>query len=468
MNQSNCYAFSLFILLTLLSSKVMSFDAGEHAIIGDVAYAKFESQFPNRIRNLEADISFSYGELIAMSADMYVSVEEISLNDPGFFNGFFHRNRKSLKTCIKKEIEAIKTKAKYSGCDDLDFAKKKLQYVALAHDNYKHFAWHNIKQYTELHNKALWFAQLAYLKCTPKQISQSLSDCEASQKLINELVASSEYRSKLKSKYRNFPKLFPRKRFTKKYLRELPKKKLIRLALFTNAFADHYLTDSFSAGHLRVPRSQIDQYVREQDKRRHFKSRQRGSSISGALTQYLHNLDGSVTGINVVNTAGQAFIVRSDKQLFSKLNSRELSGKVAENKQLTYPVQATQASLSELFAVISHGQKALPSGVFEALKYVPFVASPETDKLVERVEQHISEHGSIKKAIKSMSSEMQMVYRGSLAMDDISYQAYFQEFVVNLPTMMEALRKQINLEALDKELSNRIPKPLLDALKNLN
>jgi len=29
--------------------------------------------------------------------------------------------------------------------------------IALAHDNYSHFAWHNIKKYVELHTKALWY-----------------------------------------------------------------------------------------------------------------------------------------------------------------------------------------------------------------------------------------------------------------------------------------------------------------------
>lgn len=29
-----------------------------------------------------------------------------------------------------------------------------------------------------------------------------------------------------------------------------------RWALFTNAFADHFLTDAFAAGHVRVPRAE--------------------------------------------------------------------------------------------------------------------------------------------------------------------------------------------------------------------
>ena len=459
----------LSVLLTLLISQhAFAFDAGEHAIIGDVAYADFEKVFPNQIRNLEANISFSYGQLIAMSADMYVSVEEISLDDPGFFNGFFHRNRNSLKKCINKEIEAIRTKAHYSGCDDLDFAKKKLQYVTLAHDNYGHFAWHNIKQYIELHEKALWFAHLAYLKCTEQQKLDSKEDCDERNSKLEKMVSESDYRNKQKSKYRRLPKLFPRKRFTKRYFLKMPKDKMIRLALFTNAFADHYLTDAFSAGHLRVPRSQIDKFVEVYDNKEATKKRNKGSSVSGALTQYLHNLDGSLTGINVVNSLGDKFVVRSDKQLFSKHNSRELSGIVEDNPQLSFPIRATQASLGEIFRVIEKGEQAVPKNNFSALQYVPFVENPEEDSLSSRVASHIEKHGSIKKAIKSMSSEMQLVYKSSMAIDDISYKDYFKNFVESIPEMMKELRSQIAAETKNKELRKRIPESLLSALKTLN
>lgn len=450
------------------SNSIAAFDAGEHAIIGDVAYTDFEQKFPNQIRNLEADISFSYGQLIAMSADMYVSVEEISLDDPGFFNGFFHRNRNSLKKCINKEIEAIRTKESYSGCDDLDFAKKKLQYVTLAHDNYGHFAWHNVKQYIELHEKALWFAQLAYLKCTEQQRLSSKKECDLKNSKLKNLVSESSYRKKQKSKYRRLPKLFPRKRFTKRYLLKMPKEKMIRLALFTNAFADHYLTDAFSAGHLRVPRSQIDKFVELYDKQGSSKKRKEGSSVSGALTQYLHNLDGSLTGLKVVNSLGQKFVVRSDKQLFSKINSRELSGIVERNPQLSFPIKAARASLGEIFDVIEKGGQAAPSDNFSALEYVPFIEDPEQDSLSLRVKSHIEKHGSIKKAIKSMSSEMQLVYKGSMVIDDLSYKKYFKNFIDTIPKMMEELRSQIQIETKNEELRKRIPNSLLNALRKIN
>lgn len=460
---SSAVAFSF-----LFSSTSIAFDAGEHALIGDIGFTKANNKYPNSIKNLEVDISFSYGQLIAMSGDMYISVEEISLDDPGFFNGFFNRNRKSLKKCIEKEIEAIRTKEIYTGCDDLDFAKKKIQYVALAHDNYSHFAWHNIKKYIELHEKALWFAKLAHLKCTKEQELSEKEKCSKNRDTLLDEVAGSDYRTKQKSKYRKFPKLFPRKRFTKRYFLEMPKEKMIRLALFTNAFADHFLTDTFSAGHLRVPRSQIDQFVESYEKESKNSKRQEGSSVSGALTQYLHNLDGSLTGIKVTNSLGDQFVIRSDKQLFSKNNSSQLSGIVEKNEQLKQPTLAVEKSIREIFATIALGDKALDSTTFSALKHVPFVTNSTKNSLSMRVEKHIAEHGSIKKAIKSMSSEMQVIYRSSMVTEDVSYKEYFKHFVKAIPDMMKDLRMQIALESEEKGISHRIPRPLIGALKKLN
>ncbi len=458
----------LLILSLFWSSNCFALDAGEHALIGDLAFVKANAQYSNNIKNLEANISFSYGQLMAMSADMYSSVEEISLDDPSILNGFFHRNRESLKKCINKEIEAIRSKKYYKGCDDLDFAKKKIQYVSLAHDNFSHFAWHNIKQYIELHEQALWFAELAFLKCTDVEISESPERCQQNKLVISEKVKASKYRKKQKSKYRRFPKLFKRKRFTKRYFLKMPKGKMVRLALFTNAFADHFLTDTFSAGHLRVPRSQIDQFVEQYDDSENKKhNRDKGSSVSGALTQYLHNLDGNLSGIPVENSIGMSFVIRSDKQLFSKNNSKELSGVVENNENLTLPVLATVKSVEEIFSVVNNGKRALPKGVFDALNYVPFITDQKVVSLSMRVETHIKKHGSIKKAIKNMSSEMQLIYKGNMFIEDISYKKYFKYFVSAIPDMMADLRNQIKIESENLNLKRRIPKKLMNSMINL-
>jgi len=467
LNNKSSFVIVIFIFLFSTTSS-HALDAGEHALIGDLAFKQNLLNYPNDIKNLEADISFSYGQLVAMSADMYISVEELALNDPGILNGFFNRNRKSLKRCIDKEVENIRTKRIYSGCDDLEFAKKKIQYVALAHDNYGHFAWHNIKRYVELHTKALWFANLAYLKCSKLEWQKVNIRCGKNKKKLTTLIANSNYKKKQKTKYRKLPKLFPRKRFTKNYFSKMTKEKMIRLALFTNAYADHYLTDAFSAGHLRVPRSQIDIFVVHYAGNKNKNKREKGSSLSGALTQYLHNLDGSLKGIAVTNSLGYKFTIRSDKQLFSKINSQELSGIVETNKQITQPLAATKASISEIFNVITHGEKSMPLANFKALEYVPYRIDPTKDSLASQVKLHIEQHGSIKKAIKSMSSEMQIIFRSSMLIDNISYKEYFKDFSLSIPSMMKKLQVQIKKESKNIILKKRIPSSLLKALKVLN
>ena len=220
--------------LGLLSANAAAFDAGEHALIGDTAFERFADQFENKINNLEMKFSYRYGELVALSGDMFKSVEEIALHDPLIGEGFYGRNRESLKKCVAKEIHAIRHEPAYSGCDDTYFATKKIRYVTLAHDNYSHFAWHNIKEYLHWHEKALWFAKLAHLKCDEAEKKSDKKGCEARKKTLQEIVAKSDYKKKLSSKYRKFPKLFPRKKFSQRYFINIPKHKMIDLALFAN------------------------------------------------------------------------------------------------------------------------------------------------------------------------------------------------------------------------------------------
>ncbi len=64
----------------------------------------------------------------------------------------------------------------YGGCSKVKLVKRNFRHMVLAHDNYKHFAMHNIKEYIHLHEKTLWFAKLAYFKCTVKawQVTEAL------------------------------------------------------------------------------------------------------------------------------------------------------------------------------------------------------------------------------------------------------------------------------------------------------
>jgi len=465
-------AIPIIIILTLTYVKhAFAFDAGEHAKIGDLAFSQMQLPISNEFHNLEVDIAFSYGQLVALSGDMYESLEEIALNDPKILNGFFERNRNSLKQCIDREIHSIEHSTEYSGCNDMRLASKKLKYLTLAHDNYSHFAWHNVKYYVQYHEKALWFAQLAFWKCTKEQIQKNAVDCQDKQSKIDKLVAQSDYRNRLKSKYRKFPKLFPRKAFSKDYLKALPKDKLITLAVFSNAFADHFLTDMFSAGHLRVPRSQVDTFVEshgEKDITYKQKKRKQGTAISGALTQLLHNTDGYIKGISVTNSLKHQFTIRSDKQLFSAVNMLELSQEAPALQQVVYPVNAVKASLNEVFTVITTGQNPAEDSAFAALLHAPIIDFEKAQTLHENLLEVIAENGAIKKIVNQMTSQMSLIFKGSLLLDDIDYADYLQDFITALPLMMKAMREQIKTESAQKNYSKRVPEPLMKGLLIIN
>jgi hypothetical protein len=461
----------LSVAATLFVGAASAFDAGEHALLGNLAMERFGEAQKSQIKNLEADIYFTYGELIAMAGDMYESVEELSLNDPSVLQTYFNNNRKSLIKCINVEIEGIRTSREYQKCEELYMIKKKLSYLTLAHDNYDHFAWHNLKSYLKFHQQALWFATLAHYKCTAAEWQSQQQQCQMQQDKVNQLVDASDYREKMKSKYRKLPKLFPRKRFTKRYFREMEKEKMLELALFTNAFADHYLSDMFSAGHLRIPRSQIDSYVERHQEFANLtaeQKREKGSAISGALTQYLHNLDGVNSGIQVRNSRGDKFVIRSDKQLFSKPNSAELSGQVAQNSNAKMPIEALYLSIKDVFDVFEHGP-SVQQGAYSALTLAPMVDFSVEQPLASIVKQHYDKNGSTTKAFLDMSDEMKLVYLGAMTFEDHSYKGFFKDFLLNIDDIMAKFRESIALDIdAAKGLETHVPKPLLDALRQIN
>lgn len=460
----------IVLLLSFYALQSYAFEAGEHALIGDLAFEKTAVGYANKIKSLEVNVSYRYGQLVALSGDMYKSIEEISLSDPSAMKDIYRNNRKALKKCVDKEITFIRTQKRYGGCGDFKLIEKKVRYVTLAHDNYSHFAWHNLKQYIKSHEQALWFARLAHNKCTKKEWAKRKSYCKKRQVKNRKLISKSAYKNKLKRKYRMLPDLFPRRVLTKRYLNRMSKDKMVRLAFFANAYADHFLSDTFAAGHLRVPRSQIDDFVKNY-KQSEWKSdsdrREKGSAVSGALTKYLHNLDGAIHGLDVSNSLGNKFIVRSDRQLFSELNSVDLSGIIEHNPQAVQPILATSASLKEIVNVIAHGKSSLPKKEFSALSYVPFVVRNKGNTLASVVQKDVEAQGSIKNVIKTMPTEMQLIFKGMTALKKQSHTTYFKAFVKAIPVMMQEFRNDIRRDAKNDRLRRRIPEKLLNAMLEL-
>ncbi|KAI9888407.1 MAG: hypothetical protein M1814_000499 [Vezdaea aestivalis] len=114
-----------------------------------------------------------------------------------------------------------------------------------------------------------------------------------------------------------------------------------------NAFCDHYLQDSFSAGHLRVPRRQLHSFGQYGD-------------ISSKL---MHDEDNAM-GLKVVNPKGDRFTVYGDAKLFDKV-----SIKTKELLQI-----AVQVSADEIYDAWHSGTVPAVAS-FQALKYAPTLIS---------------------------------------------------------------------------------------------
>ncbi|VVO24982.1 phospholipase [Pseudomonas fluorescens] len=120
----------------------------------------------------------------------------------------------------------------------------------------------------------------------------------------------------------------------------------LELAYAMNAFADHFLTDLFSAGHLRVPRKQLAAVVTPSD-------------LGSLITRFMHDED-SKFGLNVSNARGDKWRAYGDKRYFDTLDS-------ANCRQVKL---AVQRSVDEVFDTFIRGTLPAPEN-YIALDYIP-------------------------------------------------------------------------------------------------
>jgi hypothetical protein len=207
-------------------------------------------------------------------------------------------------------------------------------YLELAEDNTAHFGWHNVLKYCEVHQAAIDQAMTAKTRDP---------DDEA-------------------------------------WMR----------AVYYNGFADHFLTDAFAAGHIRVPRAEIRAWA---------PGRGYSGKLAGLLSKVLHDQDGHIDsihaqgesplsddeGLPVRNALGVEWSTRCDGQLFL-VHKDDSAPLIAE------PVAAVAASLVELHR--AQEQKVAPRGPFAALQHVPFprpgsqgLAAKFRDTSPERLEE---------------------------------------------------------------------------------
>ena len=120
----------------------------------------------------------------------------------------------------------------------------------------------------------------------------------------------------------------------------------LELAYAMNSFADHFLTDLFSAGHLRVPRKQLARVVTP-------------GELGSLISRFMHDED-SKFGLKVRNALGDEWHAYGDKRYFD-------SNDAANRAQVK---RAVQVSADEIFEAYVSG--ILPSpATYKAPLYVP-------------------------------------------------------------------------------------------------
>lgn len=120
----------------------------------------------------------------------------------------------------------------------------------------------------------------------------------------------------------------------------------LELAYAMNAFADHFLTDLFSAGHVRVPRKQLAAAVTPSD-------------LGSLITRFMHDED-STFGLTLSNAQGDHWHAYGDKRYFDSVDHR--------NRQ--WVKLAVQRSADEVFDAYQGNSLPAPSD-YAALKVLP-------------------------------------------------------------------------------------------------
>lgn len=134
------------------------------------------------------------------------------------------------------------------------------------------------------------------------------------------------------------------------------------LAYAMNAYADHFLTDLFSAGHLRTPRKQIyDRLISRSPAILHDVN----LGLAGLLVRGMHDED-SRNGLTVTNAAGDTWHAYGDKCLLNAASK--------DNRAMV--VRAAQASADDIATAFMSGE--LHHSALQLIPNLAELAKPET------------------------------------------------------------------------------------------
>ncbi|MBO9667201.1 MAG: hypothetical protein J7501_10355 [Bdellovibrio sp.] len=392
----------LFSFSTAVASEAtIMWAGGEHLELGEQGALSAcremgitDNLCPSRtIHREDKKIIFSYGEIVT-SADFYDTPAEM-----------YADRRKGVKNVIKcahkqqhnNEEEQQTGKEKETHCDLKSFLSMPT-YLEVVSKNYAHFGWHNMVAYVKYHQIALDKAAKAFAlrKKSPQE----------SYELFNQ-------------------------------------------ALVTNAFADHYLTDAFASGHIRVPRTQIKDWAEANLSGLLKKNR------GNLLTMVMHDRESiglrsqKEEGLPVMNSLGESWITRADSHLHV-LNGPQDEARIR-------PERAVQTSVKEILTAYLTGE--VPTGIFKATELVPFNQDiPLIEKFSPRYQ------GMTKKELVNAFFGDEHIYERI-----IHRRSDLSQMLDALPQIFVTFRKEVS-QAISKnpELSRRLPARYLEAYQKVN
>jgi hypothetical protein len=390
--------------------KTQPFEGGEHLWIGNEgakrAHAKLKldaKQFGPFQRKLAPE-TLTYGEIVAFSGDFYESPTALFNEKPSSLDWLWKSNNlDGVREAFTHELTWIELPPNERGTaypdENVMLWWNAKHFAELALKNDSHFGWHNALTYVTWHERALKLAARASKE----------SSAEA-------------------------------------------KSLLWREAVYTNGFADHFLTDGFAAGHVRTPSAQIRRWAQVNGKNKKF---------AGALVKLIHDQDGHVKelhseanhsknkgGLHVTNAQGAQWRARCDGQLF-------LTG--TKDPAVEQAVEAVAASVEELLRVYK-GEPAV-EGVFAATRWLPWPHSDELP-LIEKFPADVSD-ARAEALFESIRWYVKLPAIGAdIKPEDI--QACYKA----LPKLMQAFRSEIKQQALQSpDLVRRLAPEFVKAYK---
>lgn len=186
----------------------------EHIVIGDNIITTLVDAIPNQVR-IRQNFTLSYGEIMGLAGDYYGTPEELRMDSEADLKAILDLNGPT-------SAGGVQFKAWLR-----DIIKNKPRFLKLAYWNFDHFQPDAQSCYQIYHQRALETAREAAL---------------LAQRLYGKPLQVQAYR---RGEEKNAD--FQDELLTGK----------VQEAYFLNGFADHFLTDCFASGHIRVPRKEL-------------------------------------------------------------------------------------------------------------------------------------------------------------------------------------------------------------------